>query len=100
MSVIKPPPDDRGEPMHRVDAYRMIWHRAAQAGFKQKLGCQIFRGTGITAYLVASGTRENAQAIAVHESPHATELYDVPATRLRSTKLSGNRNSANDLGSR
>jgi hypothetical protein len=33
-------------------------------------------GTGITAYLEANGTLENAQAMAAHESPRPTRLYD------------------------
>jgi site-specific recombinase XerD len=64
------------ESMHRIDAYRMIRRRAAEAGFKQKLGCHVFRATGITAYLEAGGTLENAQAMAAHESPRTTKLYD------------------------
>lgn len=35
-----------------------------------------FRATGITAHLENSGTVENAQAIAAHESPRTTKLYD------------------------
>jgi len=38
--------------------------------------CHTFRATGITAYLDAGGTIENAQAIAAHESPRTTKLYD------------------------
>jgi integrase len=64
------------EPMHRIDVYRMIRRRAAEAGFNQKLGCHVFRATGITAYLEAGGTLENAQAMAAHESPRTTKLYD------------------------
>lgn len=62
--------------MHRVDAYRMIRRRTAEAGFKVKLGCHTFRATGLTAYLEAGGTLENAQAMAAHESPRTTKLYD------------------------
>jgi site-specific recombinase XerD len=51
-------------PMHRVDAYQMIRRRTAEAGLKGKLGCHVFRATGITAYLEAGGTLENAQAMA------------------------------------
>jgi hypothetical protein len=40
-------------PMNRVNTYRMISHRAAEAGFKKKLGCPVFRATVITAYLEA-----------------------------------------------
>jgi len=35
-----------------------------------------FRATGITAYLSNGGTIEKAQAIAAHESPRTTKLYD------------------------
>jgi integrase len=41
-----------------------------------KIGCHTFRATGITAYLEAGGTLENAQAMAAHESPRKTKLYD------------------------
>jgi integrase len=64
------------EAMHRIDAYRMIRRRTAEAGFRVKLGCHVFRATGITAYLEAGGTLENAQAMAAHESPRTTKLYD------------------------
>jgi site-specific recombinase XerD len=63
-------------PMHRVDAYAMVRRRTAEAGLKGKLGCHVFRATGITAYLDAGGTLENAQAMAAHESPRTTKLYD------------------------
>jgi len=56
-------------PIHRVDAYGMVRRRTAEAGLKGKLGCHVFRATGITAYLEAGGTLENAQAMAAHESP-------------------------------
>jgi integrase len=62
--------------MHRVDAYRMIQRRAAELGMGIKVGCHTFRATGITAYLEAGGTLENAQAMAAHESPRTTKLYD------------------------
>jgi site-specific recombinase XerD len=64
------------EAMHRVDAYRMIQRRAADLGIKVKIGCHTFRATGITAYLEAGGTLENAQIMAAHESPRTTKLYD------------------------
>ena len=52
----------------------MIRRRTAEAGFKIKLGCHVFRATGITAYLEAGGTLEKAQAMAAHESPRTTKL--------------------------
>ena len=60
--------------MNRVDAWRMIQRRAAEL---VRMGCHTFRATtGITAYLEAGGTLENAQAMAAHESPRTTKLYD------------------------
>ena len=64
------------KPMHRVDAWRMIQRRSAGLGMRVKIGCHTFRATGITAYLEAGGTLENAQAMAAHESPRTTKLYD------------------------
>jgi integrase len=65
-----------GEAMHRIDAYRMIQRRATELGLKVKIGCHTFRATGITSYLEAGGTLENAQMMAAHESPRTTKLYD------------------------
>lgn len=62
--------------MGRGDALRMVKRRAAAAGLSGELCCHSFRATGITAYLEAGGTLENAQAIAAHESPRTTRLYD------------------------
>jgi integrase/recombinase XerD len=62
--------------MHRVDVFRMIKKRARQAGLSSAACCHTFRATGITAYLENGGTIENAQAIAAHESPRTTKLYD------------------------
>jgi integrase len=61
--------------MHRVHAYAMVCRRTAEAGLKGKLGCHVFRATGIAAYLQASGTLENARAMAAHESPRTAKLY-------------------------
>ena len=64
------------KPLNRVDAWRMIQRRAADLGARVKIGCHTFRATGITAYLEEGGTLENAQAMAAHESPRTTKLYD------------------------
>ena len=64
------------KPMNRVDAWRMIQRRSEGLGMKVRIGCHTFRATGITAYLEAGGTLENAQAMAAHESPRTTKLYD------------------------
>jgi integrase/recombinase XerD len=62
--------------LSRHDALRMIKRRSDQAGLSRKICCHTFRATGITAYLENGGTVENAQAIAAHESPRTTKLYD------------------------
>ncbi len=62
--------------MNRIDAYRMIQRRAAAMGLKMRINCHTFRATGITAYMDAGGTLENAQLMAAHESPRTTKLYD------------------------
>jgi integrase len=48
----------------------------------QFLGCHTFRATGITAYLECGGTLEHAHAMAAHESPRTTKLYDRTKERL------------------
>ena len=62
--------------MTRTDVLRMIKRRALTAGLPSSTCCHTFRATGITAYLENGGTIENAQAIAAHESPRTTKLYD------------------------
>ena len=68
--------------MSRIDAFRMIKRRAKAAGLPENICCHTFRATGITAYLEAGGTIENAQAIAAHESPRTTKLYDRTSDEL------------------
>jgi integrase len=63
-------------PMARTDVLLMIKRRAEAAGLPSSTCCHTFRATGITAYLNNGGTIENAQAIAAHESPRTTKLYD------------------------
>ena len=77
------------KPMNRVDAYRMVRRRTADAGFRVKLGCHVFRATGISAYIEAGGTLENAQAMAGHESSRQPSFTTAPATRSRSLRSSG-----------
>jgi integrase/recombinase XerD len=60
----------------RTDVLRMVKRRALGAGLPSSTCCHTFRATGITAYLEAGGTIENAQLIAAHESPRTTKLYD------------------------
>ena len=62
--------------MTRTDVLRMVKRRAEEVGLPDSTCCHTFRATGITAYLENGGTIENAQAIAAHESPRTTKLYD------------------------
>ncbi len=66
----------------RTDVLRMIKRRAKAAGLSDRICCHTFRATGITAYLEAEGTIENAQAIAAHESPRTTKLYNRTSDEL------------------
>lgn len=72
--------DRQGRPtagaMTRNDVLRMVKRRAKAAGVSPETCCHTFRATGITTYLENGGSIENAQAIAAHESPRTTKLYD------------------------
>jgi site-specific recombinase XerD len=59
--------------LSRIDAFRMVKRRCAAAGLGSTPNCHTFRAT---AYLLNGGTIEGAQAIAAHESPRTTKLYD------------------------
>jgi site-specific recombinase XerD len=71
-----------GQPMTQPDAWRMIRRRAMAAGIHAPIGNHSFRATGITAYLESGGALEHAQAMAAHESPRTTKLYDRTQERL------------------
>jgi integrase/recombinase XerD len=62
--------------MGRRDVWHMIRRRAAKVGLPVRTCCHSFRATGITTFLENGGSIENAQAIAAHESPRTTKLYD------------------------
>lgn len=64
------------ERMDRFAVFRMIKRRCAAAEMGGQANCHTFRATGITAYLLNGGSIEGAQAIAAHESPRTTKLYD------------------------
>ena len=67
--------------MSRVDVFRMIKRRVKTVGLGEA-NCHTFRATGITAHLLNGGTLERAQAIAAHESPRTTKLYDRTADEV------------------
>jgi site-specific recombinase XerD len=62
--------------MTQSDAWRMLQRRARAAGIPTAVCNHTFRATGITAYLDNGGSLQNAQAMAAHESPRSTKLYD------------------------
>ena len=64
--------------MSRVDVFRMVKRRVKAAELGAAANCHTFRASGITAYLL----NERAQAIAGHESPRTTQLYDFRATEI------------------
>lgn len=66
-------------PLIARNAYDLVQRRAKDAGISTRIGNHTFRATGITAYLENGGSLEMAQAIAAHESPRTTKLYDRTA---------------------
>jgi len=65
-----------GRRMNRKEALAMIKRRTKVAGLPESICNHTFRATGITTFLKNGGTVEKAQAIAAHESPRTTKLYD------------------------
>ena len=63
-------------PLLARNALDLVQRRAKGAGLGASICNHTFRATGITAYLANGGTLEMAQAIAAHESPRTTKLYD------------------------
>jgi site-specific recombinase XerD len=70
------------QPMAQADAWCMVRKRTLAAGILAPIGNHSFRATGITAYLSNGGALEHAQAMAAHESPRTTKLYDRTQERL------------------
>lgn len=62
--------------LDRISAWKMVRRRAEQASILEKIGNHTFRATGLTAYLNAGGSLENAQNMAAHSDPKTTKLYD------------------------
>lgn len=71
-----------GRPLGRIQTARMIERRVRQAGLTGHYTPHSLRATGITIYMENGGTLENAQAIAAHESPRTTKLYDRTSDTL------------------
>jgi site-specific recombinase XerD len=69
-------------PLSSHDALRLVKRHYQRIGLSDRICCHTFRATGITAYLENGGTIEKAQAIAAHESPRTTKLYDRTSDEL------------------
>ena len=69
-------------PLIERNALDLVQRKARQAGIATAICNHTFRATGITAYLENGGTLEKAQAIAAHESPRTTKLYDRSADQI------------------
>lgn len=70
------------------DVLRMVKRRGKRAGLPVSTCCHTFRATGITTFLENGGTIENAQAIAAHESPRTTKLYDRTGDKITLDEIS------------
>jgi integrase/recombinase XerD len=68
--------------LDRREALAMVKRRAIVAGLGDLVCNHSFRATGITVYLQNGGTLERAAAIAAHESPRTTKLYDRTADKI------------------
>lgn len=69
-------------PLLERNALDLVQRKARQAGIVTAICNHTFRATGITAYLENGGTLEKAQAIAAHESPRTTKLYDRTSDQI------------------
>ena len=65
-----------GRVFDRTAAWRMVRRRAAAAGVHREIGNHSFRATGITTYLNAGGSLEDARIMANHSNATTTKLYD------------------------
>ena len=65
-----------GRKFDRTAAWRMVRRRAAAAGVHREIGNHSFRATGITTYLNAGGSLEDARIMANHSNSTTTKLYD------------------------
>ena len=62
--------------LRRTNAFDAVQRRARQAGIRTPICPHTFRATGITNYLINSGSLEVAQRMAAHADARTTKLYD------------------------
>ena len=74
--------------MTENDVLRMVKRRSKRVGLPTSTCCHTFRATGITTFLENGGTIEIAQAIAAHESPRTTKLYDRTGDKITLDEIS------------
>lgn len=67
----------------RTAAWRMIRRRAKAAEVHRNIGNHSFRATGITTYLNAGGTLEDARIMANHSNATTTKLYDRTGDKVK-----------------
>lgn len=65
-----------GKPIAPQNVTKMLKRRCRAAGIGDYYTPHSLRAAGITIYMEEGGTLEHAQAIAAHESPRTTKLYD------------------------
>lgn len=72
-----------GRTFDRTAAWRMVRRRAAAAGVNREIGNHSFRATGITTYLNAGGSLEDARIMANHSNATTTKLYDRTGDKVK-----------------
>lgn len=65
----------------------MVCKRALAASNTAPIGNRSFRATGITTHLANGGALGHAQAMAAHERPRTTKLYDRTKERLTQNEV-------------
>ena len=76
-----------GRSYDRTSAWRMVRRRARAAGVHREIGNHSFRATGITTYLNAGGSLEDARIMANHSDATTTKLYDRTGDRVKITEV-------------
>ena len=72
----------KGNRMNRQIVFQIVRRRVKAADCRPTVNCHIFRATGITNYLSNGGSLGDVRAIAAHESPRTTRLYDHTGDRI------------------
>jgi len=72
-----------GRNFDRTAAWRMVRRRAQSAEVHRDIGNHSFRATGITTYLNAGGSLEDARVMANHSNATTTKLYDRTGDKVK-----------------